>query len=50
VATLIFLTLYCRLRSKRGELIANGIIHTLMLITIAMFSVDKYNWPLMKDN
>jgi hypothetical protein len=34
----------------KRRVFANGIILSLMLLTIAMFSIDKYNWPLMKDH
>jgi hypothetical protein len=50
VATLRFLTLYCNLRSYSSELIANGIILALTLLTIAIFFIDRYNRPLMMDD
>ena len=43
-------TPYRRLRSWNGVLIASTIIHFLMLLTIAMFFDDRYNWPLMTDD
>jgi hypothetical protein len=38
------------LEELKRRVFANGIILSLMLLTIAMFSIDKYNWPLMKDH
>jgi hypothetical protein len=34
----------CR-NSSKSMCITNGIILILMLLTIAMFSVDRFNWP-----
>jgi len=40
---------YYRLRSWSGVHIASGIIIVPMQLMIAMFSVDRYNRPIMKD-
>jgi hypothetical protein len=36
---------YHRRNNSKSMLIVNGIILILMLLTIAMFSVDRFNWP-----
>jgi hypothetical protein len=36
---------YCCRNSSKSMCITNGIILILMLLTIAMFSVDRFNWP-----